>query len=330
MPSRKMRTVPERLGARCFSERRWRERLARNRRKHFSGEAQISYGNTIAVHPKNPDHVLCGGVDLHLTTNGGKRWKKVTRWDAKRGDANYAHSDHHHLLMPLAAPGRVYDTNDGGLDVSEDGGVTWSNRARVSKSPCITTWTSRRVTAVISGAARKTTGQWSRRAGHADDHFEILGGDGGWMIYEPGRCRRIFASYYNLNIWRWCNGRRVGCVAARAAKGKGFGLDGLCHDGSGRCAGRFSPEQSVFGERRTRGRSWKAVSPVLDGSAISAIEVARSDSRRVYVRDERTAAFFAVSTEGKPGAQISAGAALPGHEIHANRLHERAGLRFQF
>ena len=51
--------------------------------KHFAGEAQISYGNTIAVHPTNPDHVLCGGVDLHLTTNGGRRWKKATRWNAK-------------------------------------------------------------------------------------------------------------------------------------------------------------------------------------------------------------------------------------------------------
>jgi len=52
----------------------WREIGGR----HFQAEGQISYGNTIAVHPKRPNHVLCGGVDLHLTTDGGKTWTNVT------------------------------------------------------------------------------------------------------------------------------------------------------------------------------------------------------------------------------------------------------------
>src|SRR2546425_730763 len=71
-------------------------------------EGQMSYGNAIVVHPQNPGHVLCGGVDLHRTTDGGVTWRKVTRWDAERGRPNYAHADHHCLLMPTAAPGRVY------------------------------------------------------------------------------------------------------------------------------------------------------------------------------------------------------------------------------
>src|SRR5215813_2687977 len=96
---------------------------------HFKDEGQISYGNTIVVHPTDPNHVICGGVDLHRTQDGGKTWKKITRWDADRGVANYAHADHHALLMPPAAEGRVYDGNDGGVDVSENGGTTWSNRS---------------------------------------------------------------------------------------------------------------------------------------------------------------------------------------------------------
>src|SRR5205823_13088134 len=104
----------------------WRETGA----KHIAEEGQISYANTIAIHPKEPEHVLCGGVDLHLTTDGGKHWKKVTRWDAKAGQPKYAHSDHHQLLMPAAARGQVYTVNDGGVDVSYDGGVTWSNRSK--------------------------------------------------------------------------------------------------------------------------------------------------------------------------------------------------------
>ena len=116
-----------RRGARLAAETQSRhEKLSR----HFADEDQIYYGNTIVVHPRNPDHVLCGGVDLHLTTNGGRTWRRVTRWDAERGERNYAHGDHHHLVMPASAAGRVYDVNDGGLDVSDDGGFTWNNRSK--------------------------------------------------------------------------------------------------------------------------------------------------------------------------------------------------------
>ena len=52
---------------------------------HFRQERQMSYNCTIAVHPSNPNHVICGGVDLHLTTDGGVSWRRVTKWDAERG-----------------------------------------------------------------------------------------------------------------------------------------------------------------------------------------------------------------------------------------------------
>lgn len=41
--------------------------------------------------------------------DGGKTWKLVTRWEQDRGKPEYAHADHHALLMPVGKPGRVYD-----------------------------------------------------------------------------------------------------------------------------------------------------------------------------------------------------------------------------
>src|SRR5262249_39555509 len=79
---------------------------------HFVQERQMSYGNAIAIHPTDPNHILCGGVDLHLTRNGGRTWSRTTKWDADRGAPNYAHADHHALLMPPGQPGLVYDMND--------------------------------------------------------------------------------------------------------------------------------------------------------------------------------------------------------------------------
>ena len=54
---------------------------------HFDDEGQMTYGNSIVVHPTNPNQVICGGVDLHRTTNGGNTWKQITHWDSTRGDA---------------------------------------------------------------------------------------------------------------------------------------------------------------------------------------------------------------------------------------------------
>src|SRR5262249_60554925 len=85
--------------------------------RHFGKEGQISYGNTIAIHPEHPNHVLCGGVDLHLTTDGGKTWTRATRWDSNRGSIHYAHADHHHLLMPLPDLSRLNHPNHLCLDL---------------------------------------------------------------------------------------------------------------------------------------------------------------------------------------------------------------------
>ena len=241
--------------------------------EHFSNEGQISYGNTIAIHPRDPNHVLCGGIDLHLTTNGGKRWTKVTWWDAKAGDPKYAHSDHHQLLMPAAAPGRVYVVNDGGLDVSEDGGLTWSNR---SKGLAITMYYDVDVAQSDGrhfGGGAQDNGTLATTTGRHDDHFEILGGDGGWMIYDPTDAGHIFASYQHMNIWRWCNGRRADVSPQAPEKEKNLVNMAYVTMDPDDAKTVFTGSRRVW-RTKNGGKNWSAVSPVLDDSKISAIEVA--------------------------------------------------------
>ena len=297
-------------------------------RKHFAGEDQISYGNTIAIHPKDPDHVLCGGVDLHLTTNGGRRWKKVTRWDKKAGDPDYAHSDHHHLLMPPARPGLVYDPNDGGLDVSKDGGVTWANR---SKGLSITMYYDVDVApsnVKHFGGGARDNGTIVTMKGRKDDHFEILGGDGGWMIYDPKDAGHVIASYYNLNIWRWCNGRRwdVSPPAPQKEKDAIWMVYVAMDPADAKIV--FTGTKRVW-RTRNAGKTWKAVSPSLDGSSISAIEVAPGDSQRVYV-GTKNGGFFRSVDGGKNWSANLAGGTLPGYEITRIDSTAKLGPNFVF
>jgi photosystem II stability/assembly factor-like uncharacterized protein len=281
--------------------------------RHFRAEGQISYGNTIAVHPKHPNHVLCGGVDLHLTTDGGKTWTRATRWDSKPGHIHYAHADHHHLLMPPAAPGRVYDPNDGGLDVSDDGGFTWSNR---SNGLAVTMYYDMDVSQSDGsnfGGGAQDNGTLATTDGRKNHHFEILGGDGGWMIYDPADERHLYASYYNMGIQRWHNGRSRD-VSPPASKGEAESvwMVYITMDPN-------DPNTVFTGSKRVwrtknDGKKWRPVSPVLDGGPISAIEIAPADSKRVYVGTEN-GGFFRSVDGGNTWSANLASATLPGHTI---------------
>jgi photosystem II stability/assembly factor-like uncharacterized protein len=279
---------------------------------HFRREGQISYGNTIAVHPTKPNHVLCGGVDLHLTTNGGKTWKYVTRWDARRGSKGYAHADHHGVVMPVSAPGRVYDPNDGGLDISDDGGVTWKNR---SSGLAVTMYYDADVAQSDErsfGGGAQDNGTLITTSGRPDDHFEILGGDGGWIVFDPTDASHLFASYYNLNVFRYRgNTNKDVSPPAGDDEKNSIWMAFLVLDPTNPNI-IFAGSNRVW-RSRNDGDTWTPVSATLDGSPISALEVSRADNRRLYVGTEN-GGFFRSLDGGNAWSANMAGP-LPGHTI---------------
>ena len=287
---------------------------------HFRTERQMTYGNTIVVHPTNPNWVLCGGVDLHLTTNGGVSWRKVTRWDRQRGQADYAHADHHALLMPAAAVGRVYDGNDGGMDYSDDGGLTWANR---SNGLSITMYYDLDVgqsDGRTFGGGTQDNGTNLTTTGSADDHSEILGGDGGWMVIDPSDARRLYASYYNMNIHRFraADGWADVSPPEDAAVRNAMWMVYIAMD-------PVTPTTVFTGAYRVwktvnDGRAWKAVSPTLDGSPITAIEVATARPDCVYIGTQK-GGFFRSLDGGRTWSGSLAGATLPGRIITRIEAH---------
>ena len=273
----------------------------------------MTYGNAIVVHPTDPNHVICGGVDLHRTTNGGNTWRKITHWDANRGDADYAHADHHALLMPAAAPGRVYDGNDGGLDVSEDGGTSWSNR---SKGLAVTMYYDLDVAPSDPrsfGGGAQDNGTVVTATGSADDHFEIEGGDGGWMVYDPRKANHVYASYYNMNITRIRGTQRRDVSPPASDEEKESVWMVYITLDPNRPSTVFTGSTRVW-RSKDDGETWRPVSKTLDGSPISAIEVAPADSRRVYVATEN-GAFFRSLDGGETWSPNMAGPELPGVTI---------------
>src|SRR5262249_52337889 len=74
------------------------------------------YFSTITVHPKNPDVVWCPQVPLLRSIDGGKSFQRV------KGPH---HGDHHDIWIDPKDPRRIIDSNDGGVDISLNGGETW-------------------------------------------------------------------------------------------------------------------------------------------------------------------------------------------------------------
>lgn len=281
--------------------------------QHFKKEGQISYGNSIVVHPTKPNYVICGGVDLHLTTDGGNTWKKTTRWDLDRGKSGYAHADHHALLMPAAAAGRVYDANDGGLDVSEDAGVTWSNRSNGLAVTMFYDMDLAQTNALVFGGGAQDNGTLVTTNGTASAFFELYGGDGGWIVFDPLDAGHVFASAYNLNIVRFHGSQSIDVSPpASEAEQNSVWMCFIAMDPSDSST-LFTGSGRVW-RTQNDGDKWTAVSAVLDGSAISAIEIATADRKRIYVGTENGGLFRSLDQGNTWSPNISS-ALLPGHTI---------------
>ena len=257
---------------------------------HFVGEGQMSYGSAIAVHPTDPARVICGGVNLHRSDNGGATWFVASHWDAERGSATYAHADHHLLLMPAAAPGRVYSANDGGLDVSEDGGRNWANRSAGLSITMYYDIDVAQTDARVFGGGAQDNGTLVTKTGAADDVSELLGGDGGWMVVDPHEAGHIYASFQMGGMFRFRNGSvREVSPPFKPEDSGGMWMVYITIDPNNSNT-VFTGNQRVY-RTRNDGLSWDALTPVLDSSPISAIEVAAADSKKVYVATENGSFF---------------------------------------
>ncbi len=74
------------------------------------------YFHTLTVHPTNPDVVFAPQVPLLKSTDGGRTFKRVP---------GPHHVDHHDIWIDPKNPDRMIDANDGGVDISTDGGKSW-------------------------------------------------------------------------------------------------------------------------------------------------------------------------------------------------------------
>jgi photosystem II stability/assembly factor-like uncharacterized protein len=97
------------------------------------GNGQGSYGNVIAVDPKDPDRIWVGGVDMYSSSDAGKTLGIASYWwlyytlglRKDRSGTQYMHADFHVITFDPRYDGNqnttVYFGNDGGIFRTDNG-----------------------------------------------------------------------------------------------------------------------------------------------------------------------------------------------------------------
>ena len=281
---------------------------------HFQYERQMSYNNTIAVDPNNSDIVICGGVDLHRTKNGGTTWTKITDWSAQRGvDSDYCHADQHGLAM--LGNGLVYAANDGGVDVSTDGGNTWQNRSDGLATNMFYDLSVAATNKDMFGGGLQDNGTVLTLDGHDDSFIELTGGDGGFCVIDPNDELHLFTSsqFMRINRFRQSDGWSADIGPPEADNDRPW-MAFLAMDPD-------RPKRIFAGSRRVlrstndgSPSSWRDVSGILDNSFITCIEVSRHDTDVIYVGTENGGIFKSING-GDDWSHDIASSMLPGRTI---------------
>jgi photosystem II stability/assembly factor-like uncharacterized protein len=140
------------------------------------------YFGKIWVSPADAERVYVAGVPLAASDDGGKTWRGL--------DRHGVHVDHHALWFSPDDPRHVALGNDGGLNLSWDGGETWTrvNNLPVGQVTTIALDSAEPYNVVVGlqdngvlrGPSTYVPGKTAREAWKS-----IHGGDGSWIEVDP-------------------------------------------------------------------------------------------------------------------------------------------------
>ncbi|MFZ4985270.1 MAG: WD40/YVTN/BNR-like repeat-containing protein [Blastocatellia bacterium] len=150
------------------------------------------YYTTITVHPTNPNEAWFPSVPMLKTIDGGKSLESV------RG---IHHGDHHDVWFDPTNPKRMITGNDGGVDISSDGGRTWMAPALPISQFYHVSADSRTPFSVAGSMQDIGTAQGpsnSLRSGgiRNTDWYGVGGGEAGWVVSDTLDPNIVYAGEY--------------------------------------------------------------------------------------------------------------------------------------
>ncbi len=225
------------------------------------------YYTTLTVHPGNPNEVWFPQVPMLKTIDGGK-----TIENAK----GLFHGDHHDLWFDPTDPKRMIVANDGGVNISGNGGASWFSPPLPISQFYHVSVDNRRPYHVAGAMQDLGTAQAPSdtlaRGIHLTDWHDVGGGEAGHVYSDPSDPNIVYAGEYLGIITRYDHRTRESRnVSAWPENPSGLGGEDMKYrfQWTAPIAGSpFDPKVVYHGAQvifRTRdgGQSWTAISPDL-------------------------------------------------------------------
>ena len=158
------------------------------------------YFSQVRIDPNNPDIVIFGGVDLQMTTDGGKTVNAQA--------ASVIHSDHHAIWINPKDSNHVLIGNDGGLAVSYDQSKTWIYLPNLPVGLFYHVGYDMSIPYNVCGGMQDNYNWCGPSAtrfarGIANyDWFQVQGGDGFVTLMDPRDGRIVYTESQNGNMTR--------------------------------------------------------------------------------------------------------------------------------
>ncbi len=225
------------------------------------------YYTRIYADTKNPESVYVLNTGFYRSSDGGRTYNPI----------RVPHGDNHDLWVDPDDPDRMIESNDGGANVSFNGGRTWSSIMNQPTAQFYRVETDDRFPYWVYGAQQDNTtvaiaSRGRGRGIDVNDWYPVGGGESGWIAPKPKNPDIVFAGSYGGNITRYDHksGQQRNVVAwPQLAIGRG-GKD-LKYRFQWNAPIVFSPHDpntlyhaaQVLLRSRDEGQSWEEISPDL-------------------------------------------------------------------
>ena len=226
------------------------------------------YYSTLAVNPGNPNEVWAPNVPILKSIDGGKTFQRVKGWH---------HGDCHDLWIDPKDPRRMIGSNDGGVDVSVDGGESWT-APQLPIGQFYHVVADSRTPPYVAGALQDigtAQGPTDTLAGggiHNTDWYDVGGGEAGWIASDTSDPDVVYAGEYGGTITRF--DKKTGQtrnVTVYPDNPSGHGAEDLIYRFQWTAPILVSPHDpktvyhagNVLFKTHDGGQSWTAISPDL-------------------------------------------------------------------
>jgi photosystem II stability/assembly factor-like uncharacterized protein len=224
------------------------------------------YYSRIYADPGSEEGVYATNVRFHRSQDGGKTWTGIRT----------PHGDNHDLWIDPRDPLRMIESNDGGANVSNDGGKTWSSQDNQPTAQIYRVSTDNHFPYRVLGAQQdNTTVRMPSLPIEFNDQrgFEVTaGGESGFVVADPKNPEVVYGGSYGGLLIRLDHAKsQVRDLNVWPDDPMGWGAADIQYRFQWNYPILFSPHDpkklyaaaNVLFQSTDEGQSWQAISPDL-------------------------------------------------------------------